>query len=78
MYDSSIAVQTELDSESIAIMLDGNPYKEMTISVSFLKDVKVDDTLIQQINKSLLRLLNFAFSVNTKFIDSLLRTPLFP
>lgn len=45
----SITEQTELDSESTAIMLDGNPFKEMTISVSFPKDVKVDDTMIQQI-----------------------------
>lgn len=45
----SITEQTELDSESIAIMVDGNPFKEMTISVSFPKDAKVDDTTIQQI-----------------------------
>jgi len=45
----SITEQSELDSESIAIMVDGNPSKEMTISVSFPKDVKVDDTMIQQI-----------------------------
>ena len=45
----SITEQSELDSESIAIMVDGNPFKEMTISVSFPKDVKVDDTMIQQI-----------------------------
>lgn len=45
----SITEQTELDSESIAIMLDGNPFEEMTISVSFPKDAKVDDTMIQQI-----------------------------
>jgi len=43
----SITEQTELDSESIAIMLDGNPSKEMTISVSFPKNVKVDDSVIQ-------------------------------
>ncbi|WP_231630052.1 topoisomerase [Lysinibacillus sp. ZYM-1] len=45
----SITEQSELDSESIAIMVDGNPFKEMTISVSFPKDVKVDDTMIQQL-----------------------------
>lgn len=28
-------------------MLDGNPSKEMTISVSFPKNVKVDDSVIQ-------------------------------
>jgi actin-like ATPase involved in cell morphogenesis len=44
----SITEQTELDSESIAISLGGN-FKEMSVSVSFPKDVKVDDTLIQQI-----------------------------
>ena len=47
----SITEQTELDSNSIAIMLDGNPSKEMTISLGFPKDEKVDDTLIQQIVK---------------------------
>ena len=45
----SITEQSEHDSESIAVMVDGNPSKEMTISVSFPKDVKVDDTMIQQI-----------------------------
>ena len=29
-------------------MLDGN-FKELSVSVGFLKDVKVDDTLIQQV-----------------------------
>ena len=47
----SITEQTELDSESITIMLGGNPSKEMTISVGFPKDEKVDDTSIQQIVK---------------------------
>ena len=47
----SITEQTELDSNSIAIMLDGNPSKEMTISLGFPKDEKVDDTSIQQIVK---------------------------
>jgi len=47
---ASIIEQTELDRESIgAVMLDGNPFDEMTISASFPKDVKVDDTMIQQI-----------------------------
>jgi hypothetical protein len=46
----SITEQTELDSESIAIMLGGSPVKGiMDVSVSFPKDVKVDDTMIQQI-----------------------------
>jgi hypothetical protein len=44
----SITEQTELDSESMAISLGGN-FKEMSVSVSFPKDVKVDDTMIQQI-----------------------------
>ncbi|KGR76391.1 hypothetical protein CD33_07590 [Ureibacillus sinduriensis BLB-1 = JCM 15800] len=45
----SIPEQTELDSESIeAIMVDGN-FEEMSVSVSFSKDVKVDDAMIQQI-----------------------------
>ena len=44
----SITEQTELESDSIAIMLGGN-VKELSVSVSLPKDVKVDDTLIQQI-----------------------------
>lgn len=45
----SIPEQTNLNSESIgAIMVDGN-FKDLTVSVSFPKDVKVADTLIQQI-----------------------------
>ena len=44
----SITEQTELDRESIAIMIDGN-VKEMTVSVSYPKDVKVDETMIQQV-----------------------------
>ncbi|MFJ8090230.1 topoisomerase [Lysinibacillus sp. NPDC095746] len=48
----SITEQTELDSESIAIMLDGSPAKGIIdVSVGFPKDVKVDDTMIQQIVK---------------------------
>ncbi|MBK3493631.1 topoisomerase [Viridibacillus sp. YIM B01967] len=46
----SITKQTEIDSESIAIMLGGNPVKGIIdVSVSFPKDVKVDDTMIQQL-----------------------------
>ncbi|MDF2066658.1 topoisomerase [Bacillus sp. Cr_A10] len=44
----SITEQTGFDSESIAIMLGGS-IKEISVSVSFPKDVKVDDTMIQQI-----------------------------
>jgi len=32
-------------------MLDGNPVKKMIASVSFPKDVKVDDTMFQKIVK---------------------------
>ncbi|MEK5232465.1 topoisomerase [Lysinibacillus sp. FSL K6-0232] len=46
----SITEQTELDSESIAIMLGGN-IEDISVSVSFPKDVKVDNTMIQQIVK---------------------------
>lgn len=46
----SITEQTELDSETIAIMLGGSPAKGIIdISVGLPKDVKVDDTMIQQI-----------------------------
>lgn len=47
---NSITEQTEIDSKSIAIMLGGSPVKGiMDVSVSFPKDVKIDDTMIQQI-----------------------------
>lgn len=44
---ASITEQTELDRESIAIMVGGN-VQEMTVSVSYPKDVKVDETIIQR------------------------------
>ena len=44
----SITEQTELESDSVAIMLDGGT-DELTVSVGFPKDAKIDDTLIQQI-----------------------------
>lgn len=46
----SITEQTGIDSESIVIMVGGSPVKGIIdVSVSFPKDVKVDDTMIQQI-----------------------------
>ena len=42
----AITEQTAIEVDSI--MLGGN-LKELSVSVGFLKDVKVDDTLIQQI-----------------------------
>lgn len=44
----SIAEQTDLDSESMGISLGGD-IKEMSVSVSFSKDIKIDETMIQQI-----------------------------
>ena len=44
----SITEQTELDSDSLAIMIGGGT-DELTVSVGFPKDAKIDDTLIQQI-----------------------------
>ncbi|WP_231567297.1 topoisomerase [Sporosarcina sp. ZBG7A] len=44
---TSVTEQTELDRESIAIMVDGN-VKEMSVSVSYPTDIKVDETKIQQ------------------------------
>ncbi|MCG7344859.1 topoisomerase [Sporosarcina sp. ACRSL] len=44
----SITEQTELASDSLAIMLDGGT-DELTVSVGFPKDAKIDDKLIQQI-----------------------------
>jgi septum formation topological specificity factor MinE len=47
---ASIEEQTEIDSESIAIMLGGSPVKGIIdVSLGFPKDVKVDETMIQQI-----------------------------
>lgn len=47
---NSIEEETGIDSESIVIMVSGSPTKEIIdVSVSFPKDVKVDDTMIQQI-----------------------------
>ena len=46
----SITEQTELDSESIAIMLGaGTVQGNIDVSVGFPKGAKVDDTMIQQI-----------------------------
>ena len=46
----SITEQTELDRNSITIMLGGNPAKGIIdVSVGIPMDAKVDDTLIQQI-----------------------------
>ena len=44
----SITEQTELESDALAIMLDGGT-DELTVSVGFPKDAKIDDTSIQQI-----------------------------
>ena len=44
----SITEQTELESDALATMLDGGT-DELTVSVGFPKDAKIDDTLIQQI-----------------------------
>lgn len=44
----SITEQTELESDSLAMMIDGGT-DELTVSVDFPKDAKIDDTLIQQI-----------------------------
>ena len=48
----SITEQTELESESISIMVGGSIVKEIIdVSLGFPKDVKVDDAMIQQIVK---------------------------
>lgn len=44
----SITEQTKLESDSLAIMLDGGA-DEFTVSVGFPKDTNIDGTLIQQI-----------------------------
>ena len=44
----SVAITEQTAIEADSMMLDGN-FKDLSVSVGFLKDVKVDDTLIQQI-----------------------------
>ena len=43
----TIAITEQTAIEADSMMLEGN-LKELSVSVGFLKDVKVDDTLIQQ------------------------------
>jgi len=43
-----VAITEQTGFEADSIMLEGN-LKELSVSVGFLKDVKVDDTLIKQI-----------------------------
>lgn len=45
---ASVTEQTELESDSLAIMLDGGA-GEFTISVGTPKDAKIDDILMQEI-----------------------------
>lgn len=45
---AAITEQTELESDSLAIMIDGGT-DELTVSIGFPKDAKIGDTLIQQI-----------------------------
>lgn len=45
----SITDQTELDKDSIETVMVSGGADELTVSVSFLKDVKVDDTMIEKI-----------------------------
>lgn len=44
----SITEQTELEGDSLATMVDGG-IDELTVSVGFPKEAKIDNTLIQQI-----------------------------
>lgn len=44
----TIAITEQTAIEADSMMLEGN-LKELSVSVGFLKDVKVEDTLIQQI-----------------------------
>ena len=45
---TSITEQTDLESDSLPIMIGGGA-AELTVSVGFPNDAKIDDTLIQQI-----------------------------
>ena len=44
----NVAIKEQTAIEADSMMVGGN-FKELSVSVGFLKDVKVDDTLIQQI-----------------------------
>ncbi len=46
----SVAIKEQTAIEADSMMIDGD-FKELSVSVGFLKDVKVDDTLIKQIVK---------------------------
>lgn len=46
----SVAIKEQTALEADSIMIDGN-FKELSVSVGFMKDVKVNDTLIKQIVK---------------------------
>lgn len=61
----AITEQTEIDSESIAIMLGGN-VKEISVSVGFPKDVKVDETMIQRIVEDSIKKVSEAENVTIK------------
>lgn len=60
---ASITKQTKLEPTSI--MVDGNPLKEMAISVGFSKNVKVDDKVIQQIIKDSIKKVSEKENVTT-------------
>lgn len=60
----SITEQTTIEADLIAISLGGNS-KEMAVSVSFPKDEKVDDTMIQQLVKDSIK--KFSETENVTF-----------
>ena len=61
----SITEQTELESDSVAIMLDGGT-DELTVSVGFPKDAKIDDTLIQRIVEDSIKNVSETDTVTTR------------
>ena len=60
----SITEQTELESDSLTIMLDGGN-DEYTVSVGFPKDAKIDASLIQQIVEGSIKNLSETETVTT-------------
>lgn len=60
----SITEQTKLESDSLAIMIDGGT-DELTVSVGFPKDANIDDTLIQKIVKDSIKNVSETETVTT-------------
>ncbi|MBS4194144.1 topoisomerase [Lederbergia citri] len=66
---ASITEQTELESDSLAITLGGGT-DELTVSVGFPKDTKIDDTLIQQIVEDSIKIVSETVTISEEKIKT--------